>query len=419
LIDNGSADGSIAIAERYLKSGKLSIVLAGRNLGIAGGRNLGIRYAQGRIFAFIDNDGYAAPGWLAEAIGTLDSEPAIGAVAPIVFFNRNKSILNGAGGTMNYQGYATDLCFDTPYEFARLRKRVLYPMGCGMVVRREIFDRFGGFDPKLVRYYDDTELGIRVWRAGMQVAVAPHSWIDHEFNYSGNFLHNRALSFERARLRVALKHYPATHLPRWLYQECVLLARLDPSIRKIVVKAWLWNLVHLPSALAMRLRFGFARNPLWELMEPVWGQFEPLTPSNSSNRPDLAQAQPVLLMDGESDVHQLNFGWYKPESDGATKFRWSGGQASALFKFRKPMLTCTIAFAGSDNREARVKVRPLGAADPCLDESVKLPRARWTWRTFRAHLPAGNYELLLSCNDEFADATGRRLGVAVSSIRFE
>ncbi len=420
VVDNHSTDGSLAAAERYLGCGKLSILRAGRNLGVAGGRNLGLRYVQGEIIAFIDNDGYADPDWLSEAVATMDSDPRIGAVAPVVFFSRNKAILNGAGGIMNYQGYGRDLCFDTPYEFAQLRERVLYPMGCGMVVKREIFDRFAGFDPKSVYYYDDTELGIRVWRAGMQVAVSPHSWVDHEFNYSGQYFPNRALSFERARLRVMLKHYPLRRLPQWFFKEAVLAKRLDPPIRRIVFRAWLWNLLHLPTALAMRFKFGLAHNPLWELMEPFWGQFNQPVPNNLLNRPDLKRARPVLAMDGQAELCQLNFGWYGPESDGATAFRWSAERASALFRLPRPVVSCTVSFrAQPATRRARIVVRALGSLTPLYESGFELAPPGWTWRTFLVHLPPGCYEVLLVCDDEYIDPIGRRLGVAVSVIRFD
>ena len=77
-----------------------------------GGRNLGLLHAKGDVVAFIDNDAYASRTWLAEAVGTLHSDPSIGAVASLVFFDKHKIILNGAGGTLNYQGYGGDLCFN-------------------------------------------------------------------------------------------------------------------------------------------------------------------------------------------------------------------------------------------------------------------------------------------------------------------
>src|SRR6266700_1955974 len=53
VVDNDSKDGSRAILEQYLGCGRLSIVHSRRNLGVAGGRNLGVMHAQGGIIAFI------------------------------------------------------------------------------------------------------------------------------------------------------------------------------------------------------------------------------------------------------------------------------------------------------------------------------------------------------------------------------
>jgi len=173
VIDNNSSDASVAVLERYLSSGRISVVRSHKNLGVAGGRNLGVIHSQGAIIAFIDNDGYADSGWLAAAVRTMDSDPRTGVVASTVFFHRRKIILNGAGGTLNLQGYGGDFCFDCPYEFAQLPDRVLYAMGCGMVVRRAVLSAIGPFDEKLFNYYDDTEMGIRVWKSGYEVVVAP------------------------------------------------------------------------------------------------------------------------------------------------------------------------------------------------------------------------------------------------------
>jgi GT2 family glycosyltransferase len=55
----------------------------------------------------------------------------------------------------------------------------LYPMGCGMAVRRAAVDRVGTFDDRMLNYYDDVDYGTRLWRAGYRVTVAADAWIDH------------------------------------------------------------------------------------------------------------------------------------------------------------------------------------------------------------------------------------------------
>lgn len=419
VVDNNSSDASLAVMEPYLASGRLSIVRASKNLGVAGGRNLGMRHVQGSIVAFIDNDGYAHPKWLAAAVTAIDSDVRLGVVASVVFFAGRKIILNGAGGTVNLQGYGGDFCFETSYEFARLPRRVLYAMGCGMVVRRDALDRIGPLDEKLFNYYDDTELGIRAWKSGYEVAVAPDAWIDHGFGYSDKLLGNKPFLCERNRIRTVLKYFPKRRLPAWFAREIAFIVKSPRDRLPTIIRAWLWNLMHLPSALRLRIKFEPRRGAFYHLLAPAWGHYPLPVPNNQANYPDLGQAHNEVVFDGKSDAHQLNFGWYDVQYDGTTAFRWSASQASVLFRLRKPVITCTLGFAGSKDRKARILIRPLGSLNRCLDETFPMSGKVRTWRTFPVHLPAGDYELLILCEDVLVDEWARTLGVAVSLIRFD
>ncbi len=418
LVDNNSADGSLAVAERYLGCGKLSFIRASRNLGVPGGRNLGLTYAKGDIIAFIDNDGYADRNWLAAAVRVLESDDKIGAVASVVFFADRKIILNACGGTINWQGYGQDFCYDDPYEFADIPRQVLYPMGCGMVLRRQAFDHMRRFDSLPIKWYEDTELGIWLWSCGYKVVVAEDAWIDHGWGFSDGFLPSRRYMCERARIRTVLKYYPARRLVSWLSHEVRHLK--SAAGRSLLAKAWMWNLRHLPSALIWRLRILRHKTSFWHLLDPSWGYFSRPPAENRANHLDLAKAQSVLLMDGKDDIRQLNFGWYYAESDSTRTFRWSAPHASVLFRLREPVLSCTVTFLGlPSKRTVRILVRAFGSLKPLNETAFDLSPPGWMQRTFHVHLPAGCYELLLFCDNEYIDPAGRRLGVAVSLIRFE
>lgn len=49
----------------------------------------------------------------------------------------------------------------------------------GMLVRRDIFERIGGFDPALPGIGDDIDLGRRMWLAGHRVIVVPDAVVEH------------------------------------------------------------------------------------------------------------------------------------------------------------------------------------------------------------------------------------------------
>ena len=189
------------------------------NRGCPHARNLGLRHARGEIVAFVDADGFADRNWLSQIVAAFDADATIGGVASTVFFAEIPSSINGAGGIVNRQGWAADLAMSESYERAEIACEALYPMGCGMALRRSAMDRVGPFDDRMLNYYDDVDYGVRLWRAGYWVGVAPDAWIDHGFGGAGGDSTDKLLLCERHRMRVVLKHAPVRTLMRWAPRE--------------------------------------------------------------------------------------------------------------------------------------------------------------------------------------------------------
>ena len=158
VVDDGSQDETVRVAERASAKGELLILRSAHNRGCPHARNLGLRHARGEIIAFIDADGFAAPSWLRRIVAAFGTDETIGGVASTVFFADNPLVLNGAGGIVNRQGWAADLSMNESYEHARIASEALYGMGCGMAMRRSAVERVGGFDNRMLNYYDDVRL---------------------------------------------------------------------------------------------------------------------------------------------------------------------------------------------------------------------------------------------------------------------
>ncbi len=440
VVDNGSEDGSVARIREHEASGKVRLVRAGANVGVPQGRNLGAATARGSVIAFIDNDGYARPTWLAEAIGALE-EGGAGAVASTVFFARHKLILNGAGASLTRSGYAYDTGFNEPFEFVEIPREVLYPMGCGMAVRRALWDEIQPLDAELFNYYDDVELGIRVWSRGGRVVVAPGAWIDHDLSYSEQFTGTKAYLCTRNRVRTVIKYYPAGAVLRWVGAEAIRVARAVAAraadrVRRngggsgggggrtsgpdaaTVARAWAWNVRHLGSALAIRRRFPH-RGEFWRLIAAAGDDPATRGADNQAFTPDPAGATSMLRCDGIADRPMLNYGWYPVEHDGGQPFRWSDRHASAFVRAERAAERCTIVLRSAAPCQL-VELRWRTVPDLRCVGSTRLhdvPTA-WTTRELPAHLPAGTYELLVSVTPARAVAR-RRLGVAIASARID
>jgi len=60
LVNDGSTDNSISIAQKYLKDNRFSLYHK-ENGGLSSARNFGMKYAKGQYLAFIDSDDYIEP----------------------------------------------------------------------------------------------------------------------------------------------------------------------------------------------------------------------------------------------------------------------------------------------------------------------------------------------------------------------
>ncbi|MHC5025059.1 MAG: glycosyltransferase family 2 protein, partial [Planctomycetota bacterium] len=84
IVDDGSTDGTAAIAGRYVSEDGDRFRLAHHeghvNRGMSASRNLGIRLGRGDYVTFLDHDDAMLPGKLEAQAGLLDAHPEVGAV---------------------------------------------------------------------------------------------------------------------------------------------------------------------------------------------------------------------------------------------------------------------------------------------------------------------------------------------------
>jgi len=215
VVDNGSTDQSPLLITRWAeKDSRVRPILAGENLGVAGGRNLAAAYAEGRVLAFLDSDGIAEATWLTESLQALNQDPLAGAVAPLVLLEDGETI-NGAGSFLDVDGHGYDRFFGEPEaehaaKWASLAGTVCdYPMGCGMVVRLPGLERVWPLDETLPKWHDDTELGLRIRRLGYRTIFWPAARVRHRWGHANPAdAYAKHWMAEEARLRLLVKYFP-------------------------------------------------------------------------------------------------------------------------------------------------------------------------------------------------------------------
>lgn len=269
VLDNGSTDDSLAVIQRYSKNPLLRPIISYANLGVAGGRNLAASQALHPILAFLDADGEALDSWLPEALSVLNRYPDTAAVAPLVLLANGQTI-NGAGGIIDRYGHGCDRLWgeplashlDTIQQWAE--QPVDYPMGCGMVIRTTGAESIWPLDDTLLKWHDDTELGLRLARQGQKTRFAPTSRVLHRPGHSDPEHHlERHAAAENARFYFLWKYYsPRTVLVSLAYYlfHALTGSRRDRTRLKDAANLvrFLWQNRH--TARAIRHRWTTPRN---------------------------------------------------------------------------------------------------------------------------------------------------------------
>lgn len=158
VVDNGSTDATPQVVERARTQHAFDVVYVFEerpNRGAA--RNRGIAVANGYLVAFCDDDVYAPPGWLAAHDAAHDS---------------GKLIVNGP--IMNVPSY-----HERPKPVLANYSRAAL-CTCNVSIPKAALRSAGGFDEQFHLYgWEDTELGVRLRRAGLRSKFAWDAYIWH------------------------------------------------------------------------------------------------------------------------------------------------------------------------------------------------------------------------------------------------
>jgi len=207
VVDNGSHDASPAIVADEFPDARL--LRNGRNLGFAGGCNVGLAAATGDMLVLLNQDTLVQPGWLAGLVDAL-AQPAAGVCGSLALQPDGVTIQH-AGGVVDWPlGVARHRGHGEPVD-ARWRQSgvVDFVTGASLALRRDVLEQIGPLDENFgPGYYEDVDFCWRVREAGYSVGYAPDSILIHAESGSFSESDYAAWARLRGRLRFCLKHLP-------------------------------------------------------------------------------------------------------------------------------------------------------------------------------------------------------------------
>ena len=224
VVDNGSRDGSVPFMRGRFP--RLEILENRVNEGFAAACNRGVRATDTPLVAFLNNDMRVEPDWLSALFQGMAQEQARCAGSLILSWDGQR--VNFAGGGMNFHGMGIQLGLDDPDLAAHQQPAdSLFACGGAMLMERELFLSAGGFDEDFFAYYEDVDLGWRLWVLGERIRFVPGSVAYHHHSAtSGRMdLHKLRLLQIRNPLRMIFKNYDDENLRKVLPAALLLTLR--------------------------------------------------------------------------------------------------------------------------------------------------------------------------------------------------
>lgn len=194
LVDNASPDASLSMVRRDFPF--VEILAQARNLGFAGGCNVGLQAALDdphcAYAVLLNNDTEQDDGWLEALVAQMDAHPGLGAAQPRLLsipFPGKLDYSGAAGGLMDVYAF--------PFALGRIlgmveedggnwreARLLAWASGTACILRTEALRQVGLLEESFFMHMEEIDLDWRLRLAGWSIASVPDSQVRHHSGYS-------------------------------------------------------------------------------------------------------------------------------------------------------------------------------------------------------------------------------------------
>ena len=209
VVDNASKqDEASVISEKYPQ---VKVIRSPKNLGFAGGNNLGIKEAQGKYILLINNDTYFKEFNIDAHIDKLESSNKIGIVCPKLRFAWGNNPIQFAGYTpltnITVRNQAIGFGEEDKGQYDKAHPTP-YAHGAAMLIKREAIKKVGLMPECFFLYYEEIDWSMMFTRAGYEIWYDPTCTVYHkESQTTGQNSPLRTYYITRNRLLLVKRNY--------------------------------------------------------------------------------------------------------------------------------------------------------------------------------------------------------------------
>ena len=209
VLDNASEDGSAdAVRERFPG---VRLIEQRRRAGFGANHNTVIRATTGRYVYVLNEDTTSSDWGLERMVAHLDASPQVAALAPRLEYPDGRlqdSAWRFPTPALAALGLLTLSRAGVVLSGGRETRDVDWAMAAALLVRRDALDEVGLFDEEFFIYSEETDLQLRLRRAGWRTQYFPSvTVVHHESQFSAGIPERRINEMWRGRHRYWRKHH--------------------------------------------------------------------------------------------------------------------------------------------------------------------------------------------------------------------
>ena len=187
VVDNVSRDNSVEVLRTEHPEAEL--IANPVNVGFARANNQAVPLARGRYVLLLNTDAFVSPDTLPKTVSFMDAHPKCG-VLGVKLVSEDGSLQpscryfptpwNAFLASTGLERFfpATRLVDDMTWDHTSVRECDWVP-GCYYLVRREVIERVGLFDPRYFLYWEEVDHCRAVRSAGWSVIYYPYTQVVH------------------------------------------------------------------------------------------------------------------------------------------------------------------------------------------------------------------------------------------------
>ena len=260
FVDNGSDDGSVDFVEKHFNS-KIKVIKNNCNLGWSEGFNTGIRATKGKYVVLLSNDMTIHPNLLKPVIQLLESDSLVGLVGFKRLVQGTTNIIDGIGSDLYLCGRVKPIGaneidrgqYDTEIDNLDF-------IGGAMALRRKTLQQTGLFDSDFKIFSEDVDLCFRIRKRGYKTVYLHSAVIWHRahstlvgIDAKGQYL---GYMSDKNRIRCNIIHFTLRRLFAAFLIDVVWFLMANSMGKKLLLKAYFWNLKKISTTLKKRLHYG-------------------------------------------------------------------------------------------------------------------------------------------------------------------